>query len=38
LFDCHEGSVHDAALKAHLRRAYESFKVLPSTAFRAHID
>ena len=29
-FDYHEGSVHDVALKAHLQRAYELFKVFPS--------
>lgn len=27
LFDYHEGLVHDVALKAHLQRAYELFKV-----------
>ena len=27
LFDHHEGLVHDVALKAHLQRAYELFKV-----------
>lgn len=27
LFDYHEGPVHDVALKAHLQRAYELFKV-----------
>ena len=32
LFDYHEGLVHDIALKAHLQRAYELFKVLVFTS------
>ena len=33
LFDYHEGLVHDIALKAHLQRAYELFKV-PLSGYR----
>jgi len=36
-FDYHEGLVHDNALKAHMRRAYELFKV-PTTSFSVGAD